>query len=262
MGQYNLQANVEDAASAGPGPGNGSTRNPTARRTGSDDRTRPLSDADRRRLGGRRRRGHLREHEPGDRGALGDHPRSHGGGRGPGRRGGAPCVHRRPVVAHHADRARAQPAPAGGPPGRSLGAARPHRDRRHRQDAQGNALAGEVHRGLLPLLRGVRRQGARRHPAHRQARSLRLHRARTAGGGGGGGAVELPALPRRGQARTGARRRQHGGAQGVGACVGGDAGVRPPDRGGGHPTRRGQHRDRPRRPLRPGTDLPSAGWPA
>ena len=158
------------------------------------------------------------------------------------------------------ERGRISP-PAGGSSGRSVGAARPHRDRRHRQDAQGDALAGEVHRGFLPLLRGLRRQGARRNPAHRQARSVRVYRARATRSGGRGGAVELAALPGCGQARSGAGRRQHRGAQGVGARVGGDAGVRTVDRGGGHSAGGGQHRHRPRRPLRPGADLPPAGGP-
>ena len=109
-------------------------------------------------------------------------------------------------------------------------APRPHRDRRHRQDVEGDPLAGQVHRRVLPLQRRPGRQGGGRDPADRQAGPLRLHDPRAARGGGRHRAVELPALPGGGEARAGARGRQHGGPQGLGARLGGHAGVRQADR--------------------------------
>ena len=91
---------------------------------------------------------------------------------------------------------------------------------------QGNPLAVKIHRRIPAFLRRCRRQGAWRDAADRQTRHVRLHRPRALGRDRRRGAVEQPDVPHRSQDRPGAGGGQHGGAQDIRICPGGDPRVR------------------------------------
>ena len=110
---------------------------------------------------------------------------------------------------------------------RQIRGAGPHRDDRHRQDAEGDALAGEdtsrsssISMPVLPT-----RSWATTLPIDKPD-MLAMTLREPLGRGGRRGAVEFATLPRRGEDRPGAGGGQYGGAQGFRTCLRPHAGIR------------------------------------
>ncbi len=119
----------------------------------------------------------VRDDQPGDRPAPGEHPGGERRGHRPGRRRSAGSV--RPVVADQRGGARADPEAGGRSVAGAPGRARPARGPRYRQaDRRGDGGRRRFGRGLHRVLRRAGGEPARR--AHRPRPRLRLYPARAA----------------------------------------------------------------------------------
>ena len=158
----------------------------------------------------------------------------------------------------HCESARTVAAPAGRPGRPRCKEAGRDRSARQREAARRDARPAQLHPAVVLLLRRIGRQDPGcGHPAGQEG-LLQLHPVRAFGRRRSDHAVELAAAVDRVEARPGARRRLHRGAEAFRIHFRLDAGIRQVDRGGGIPVRCGERGHR----LRQGSRYSACRAPA